>query len=82
MAVHQCPFCPLRFGFRPEMRWHVDYEHRRVHVEERKAESDDTVPPATDNIRCGVQAMPSRSRSRASLVNGTTDLMQSQVARQ
>jgi hypothetical protein len=47
MAVHQCPFCPLRFSFRTEMRWLVENEHRTVRVEERKAESDDPRAPDT-----------------------------------
>ena len=51
MAVHQCPFCPLRFSFRTEMRWHVDNEHRQVHVEERKAESDDPAAKHTGNAQ-------------------------------
>jgi len=47
MAVHQCPFCPLRFTFRTEMQWHVDNEHREVKVEERTDDDDTALPDST-----------------------------------
>jgi hypothetical protein len=45
MAVHQCPFCPLRFSFRTEVQWHIENEHRSVKVTEREPDVDDA-PPA------------------------------------